>query len=806
MSAPSSSPAPSSSSPIAAQASEAAPQPPSANRYARGLIARIQKNQDDVEAIRLLEAHYVEAGDHASLVHLLEGWGNTLRAARAAADAYVSAADTALLGLEDRERARTLYERALSRDPTHAQALDRVLRLLTDAGEHDREKQVLKYVAHQLEQRKAAGNGQEQSQDEVAHLASVLYRLGQLYETHYGNPGKAAAGYRRAIEHNPKLTAAIVAARRIYADVGNTHAVAVLYEFEIEAVVAPEDKRALLLALAELRETEQQDLDAAVHALRRVLQLVPSDVEALRKLGELLVRRSERPSASGDAAAVDRRRAAEVFYQVGRSVPERNAGSYLTRALELDPEHERATQALVELARQRSENSNAQRGEAASEASASAQRDSAEAWLHGADAQIAASPSTGQLLPIEVPQTSDAPEQRPSSLPPRELATTGFASFPPQDALRAPRIPSAQAPRRSSPPPPPAGRPPRSVPPPPPAAPPAAKEAALASNRPPPAYAEIPGASSDDFTPARTQRPSARPPALPEPAPSALRGPRQAEPTLAAWRLPDDARQAAAEATAAEPTAPARPSTQLDTHDAAVRSAAPTPAIDVPAAILKASVPEPARGTRLGSEAPPPTAARPSRATTKRPSVAPRSSQPAGAPQAPIKRMRDHQDDRVARALQGARKPSSIPAPPMPSGLASEAPRRAQPSSAATPRACLVDGELLRDPARTPIEVNLGATTDSNFYVGFSSRIADGGVFIATYQCLPIGTEVELLVTLPGNFSARAHGKVRLVRDALASFGDDTPGMCVELEALSYATLALFERFAQKRAPLFMED
>jgi hypothetical protein len=62
------------------------------------------------------------------------------------------------------------------------------------------------------------------------------------------------------------------------------------------------------------------------------------------------------------------------------------------------------------------------------------------------------------------------------------------------------------------------------------------------------------------------------------------------------------------------------------------------------------------------------------------------------------------------------------------------------------------------------------------------------------------------LITLPGNFSARAHGRVRLLRDSLESFDDDVPGMCVEIEALSRDALALFERFAQKRAPLFIED
>lgn len=102
--------------------------------------------------------------------------------------------------------------------------------------------------------------------------------------------------------------------------------------------------------------------------------------------------------------------------------------------------------------------------------------------------------------------------------------------------------------------------------------------------------------------------------------------------------------------------------------------------------------------------------------------------------------------------------------------------------------------------------MNVGATTDSNFYVGFESRLDGGGLFVATYNALSTGTPVSLLVTLPGNFQGRVHGRVRLTRDSQDPFGEDVPGMCVEFEAMSQQTLALFERFALKRTPTFLED
>ncbi|HEX2677110.1 MAG TPA: hypothetical protein VHM19_10735, partial [Polyangiales bacterium] len=796
------------------------------NRYARNLIARIQKNQDDLEAIRLLEAHYVNEGDQPSLANLMEGWGDTLKDPRLAADAYVRAADATLLGGGDRSRAKTLYERALNRDPSHAEALDRVLRVLSDLGDHDREKQVLKFVAYQMGERGG----------DPVHLASVLYRLGVVYETHFGEPGKAAASYRRAIEVNPKLTAAITAARRIYADVGNTNAVAVLYEFEIDATPAPEDKRALLIALAELREHEQADLDEAVVVLRRALKLLPSDVEALRKLGELLVRRSERfGNALGEEAQSDRRRAAEVFYQVGRTVPERSAQSYLERALELDPGHERAASALRELqARAGATDTEKVTLEPPVEPPL---RDSAEAWLHDGEPEDESTLSTGELLPIEpeLREDEEPVELRPSSLPPRELHDEARLSHVAMhDALRAPRLPDeapargaglprsdAPGPRmRSVPPPPPpsAAARSRTVPPPPPMAEPA--HVAIPSP-PPPAYAEIPGAgSSEEPAPARAQRVSAPPPALLDDEPMATaqaRKPRDAEPTLIAWRLPDtgashesepvaaDVQPIAAHApNAAEPAPVSAPNLHL---------LAPTPVVSAAPEMLRASArpdPKPAKPAKRASE--------PAPRRSSLPAAKPRSSAPPGVlntpypSQAGSTRLRTAQDERVAQLMRSVREgheavmaPAAVHAPaPAPVAATSPGPAHLPPSAAPVatppsaalaapavpppsaapvyaaatppsaapvhapapaapapasvrppaplatpPRACIVDGELLHDPGRAPLEVNLGATTDSNFYVGFSNRLADGGVFVATYSSLPLGSEVELLITLP---------------------------------------------------------
>ncbi len=107
---------------------------------------------------------------------------------------------------------------------------------------------------------------------------------------------------------------------------------------------------------------------------------------------------------------------------------------------------------------------------------------------------------------------------------------------------------------------------------------------------------------------------------------------------------------------------------------------------------------------------------------------------------------------------------------------------------------------------RTAMEANVGATTESNFYVGFSGEISEGGVFVATYNVVPIGSLIEVLVTLPGGFEAKLPGKVRFVRDPMDFSMDSEPGVGVAFEALPEKERELILRFIRKRPPMFYDD
>jgi len=180
----------------------------------------------------------------------------------------------------------------------------------------------------------------------------------------------------------------------------------------------------------------------------------------------------------------------------------------------------------------------------------------------------------------------------------------------------------------------------------------------------------------------------------------------------------------------------------------------------------------------------------------------PASAPPASAPPA-------QRSPASAPPLQ--RSPASAPPAPqplVPSNRPSTRPLSSRPVSgppAPIPTSMLPPPAPIPTGGRQPVEANLGATTQSNFYVGFSGEIAHGGVFLATYEALPKDTSVSMLVTLPGGFEFECDGYVRFVRDPMDFMSESEPGMGIQFEGLSDEARDLVLRFIRKRPPIFYD-
>ena len=140
---------------------------------------------------------------------------------------------------------------------------------------------------------------------------------------------------------------------------------------------------------------------------------------------------------------------------------------------------------------------------------------------------------------------------------------------------------------------------------------------------------------------------------------------------------------------------------------------------------------------------------------------------------------------------------ASVPAATAPSAAKAAAALGSVRPAAAKPAKAVARGQ------REKLEANVGATTESNFFVGFSGEISEGGVFIATYTTLSVGAAVEVLVTLPGNYQFTVPGEVRFVRDPMDM--DSEPGIGVGFESLSNEHRELILRFVRKRPPIFFD-
>lgn len=207
------------------------------------------------------------------------------------------------------------------------------------------------------------------------------------------------------------------------------------------------------------------------------------------------------------------------------------------------------------------------------------------------------------------------------------------------------------------------------------------------------------------------------------------------------------------------------------------------------------------------SSAPPSSPAASSSPPASSSSPAPSSPAASSSPPAPSKPPAGMPPPSVApgAAVLASKAPSIRPPTSSPPSIR---PASARPSSgvpAPIPTSMLPPPAPIPTGERHRIEANLGATTQSNFYVGFSGEIAHGGVFLATYETLPKDTSVTMLVTLPGGFEFECDGYVRFVRDPLDFASESEPGIGIQFEGLSDDARNLVLRFIGKRPPIFYD-
>ncbi|MFL5347595.1 MAG: TIGR02266 family protein [Hyalangium sp.] len=159
-------------------------------------------------------------------------------------------------------------------------------------------------------------------------------------------------------------------------------------------------------------------------------------------------------------------------------------------------------------------------------------------------------------------------------------------------------------------------------------------------------------------------------------------------------------------------------------------------------------------------------------------------------------RARREQEAARAREAQRARTEAARPA---------FSPRAAS-TAAATAKAPKARSAPARERSRVRLRTNIGLGSDSNFFTGFSPDISSGGLFVATVETVPRGTQVELDFTLPGGRPLKASGVVRFLREPNDHTPDLMPGVGVQFQDLQPEVALLISDFVRQREPLFYPD
>jgi uncharacterized protein (TIGR02266 family) len=112
-----------------------------------------------------------------------------------------------------------------------------------------------------------------------------------------------------------------------------------------------------------------------------------------------------------------------------------------------------------------------------------------------------------------------------------------------------------------------------------------------------------------------------------------------------------------------------------------------------------------------------------------------------------------------------------------------------------------------RTSTRAAVHVCVDLSSEHNFWSGLTMNMSDGGLFVATHNIVPVGTELVLNMVLP--FESEPIVLLSEVRWTRPYSGQDDvpPGIGLRFVKPDASALAKIKRFvATVREPLFFDD
>lgn len=108
-----------------------------------------------------------------------------------------------------------------------------------------------------------------------------------------------------------------------------------------------------------------------------------------------------------------------------------------------------------------------------------------------------------------------------------------------------------------------------------------------------------------------------------------------------------------------------------------------------------------------------------------------------------------------------------------------------------------------RNSERTPWIADLEFGEDAQFFTGLSLDISEGGLFVATYSTIPIGTRLVLSFDLPDGTNVEARGEVRWVRTETND--SERPGVGIAFTELPPGVRERIGELCSRQEPLYFD-
>jgi uncharacterized protein (TIGR02266 family) len=111
-----------------------------------------------------------------------------------------------------------------------------------------------------------------------------------------------------------------------------------------------------------------------------------------------------------------------------------------------------------------------------------------------------------------------------------------------------------------------------------------------------------------------------------------------------------------------------------------------------------------------------------------------------------------------------------------------------------------------RQHLRHNVELEVTMESETNFYMGLTENLSEGGLFIATHVLKPLGTQIEVSFKLPeAPETIKVTGTVRWLRE-YSPTSDTSPGMGVRFEHIDQEQVEYIRKFLASRDPLFHDE